>query len=172
MANLKFGKYLMETIIRKAEKSDTEAIFTLIQELAVYEREPDAVIINKRTFKEHGFGKKPLFKCFVAEINEKVVGIALFYSRYSTWKGKFLYLEDFVNDGIGYWPEEAKTIEEIVHTFKLHAASELVPGSGGKEYRIPHMFDIEYMWGTTENRHLNKIGTSALTSINIMLFSW
>ena len=96
MANLKFGKYLMETIIRKAEKSDTEAIFTLIQELAIYEREPDAVIINKRTFKEHGFGKKPLFKCFVAEINEKVVGIALFYSRYSTRKGPTLHLEDLI----------------------------------------------------------------------------
>ena len=52
----------METIIRKAEKSDTKAIFSLIQELAVYEREPDAVIINESTFEEHGFGKKPLFK--------------------------------------------------------------------------------------------------------------
>ena len=62
---------------------------------------------------------------------------------------------------------EAKTVEQIVHTFKLHSASELVPGTGGKEYMIPNMFDIQYMWGTGENRHLNKIGTSALTSINI-----
>ena len=63
--------------------------------------------------------------------------------------------------------EEAKTIEEIVHTFKLHAASEMVKGSGGKEYTIPNMFDIEYMWLGTRNEHLNKIGTSALTSISI-----
>ena len=96
MANLKFDNNIMETIIRKAEKSDTEAILSLVQELAVYEREPDAVIINKRTFKEHGFGKKPLFKCFVAELNEQVVGIALFYSRYSTWKGPTLHLEDLI----------------------------------------------------------------------------
>ena len=46
-------------------------------------------------------------------------------------------------------------------------ASDLVKGTGGKEYTIPDMFDIQYMWGTGENRHLNKIGTSALTSINI-----
>ena len=96
MANLKFVNNLMETIIRKAEKSDAKAIFSLIQELAVYEREPDAVIINESTFKEHGFGKKPLFECFVAELNEKVVGIALFYSRYSTWKGPTLHLEDLM----------------------------------------------------------------------------
>ena len=96
MANLKFDKNTMETIIRKAEKSDTEAILSLVQELAAYERESDAVIINKRTFKEHGFGKKPLFKCFVAELNEQVVGIALFYSRYSTWKGPTLHLEDLI----------------------------------------------------------------------------
>ena len=96
MANLKFVNNLMETIIRKAEKSDTKAIFSLIKELAVYEREPDAVIINESTFKEHGFGKKPLFECFVAELNEKVVGIALFYSRYSTWKGPTLHLEDLM----------------------------------------------------------------------------
>lgn len=96
MANLKFGKNIMEAIIRKAKKSDTEAILSLVQELAIYEREPDAVIINKRTFKEHGFGKNPLFKCFVAELNEQVVGIALFYSRYSTWKGPTLHLEDLI----------------------------------------------------------------------------
>ena len=96
MANLKFDKNTMKTIIRKAEKSDTEAILSLVQELAIYEREPDAVIINKRTFREHGFGKKPLFKCFVAELNEQVVGIALFYFRYSTWKGPTLHLEDLI----------------------------------------------------------------------------
>ena len=86
----------METIIRKAKKSDTEAIFSLVKELAIFEKEPGAVIINKKTIKEHGFGKKPLFKCFVAELNEKVVGIALFYPRYSTWKGPTLHLEDLI----------------------------------------------------------------------------
>ena len=96
MANLKFVISLMETIIRKAEKSDIEAIFSLIQELAVYEREPDAVIINESNLKEHGFGKKRLFECIVAELNEKVVGIALFYFRYSTWKGPTLHLEDLI----------------------------------------------------------------------------
>ena len=86
----------METIIRKAKKSDAEAIFSLVQELAIFEREPDAVIINKKTIKENGFGKNPLFECFVAELDEKVVGIALFYPRYSTWKGPTLHLEDLI----------------------------------------------------------------------------
>jgi len=86
----------MEAIIRKAKKSDTGAIFSLVKELAFFEREPDAVIINKKIIKEHGFGKQPLFECFVAELNEKVVGIALFYPRYSTWKGPTLHLEDLI----------------------------------------------------------------------------
>jgi len=95
-ANPKFEDNVMETIIRKAKKSDTEAIFSLVQELAIFERQPNAVIINKKTIKQHGFGKQPLFKCFVAELNKKVVGIALFYPRYSTWKGPTLHLEDLI----------------------------------------------------------------------------
>ena len=86
----------METIIRRAKKTDALAILSLVQELAIFEREPDAVILNKETIEEHGFGKQPLFECFVAEFKEKVVGIALFYPRYSTWKGPTLHLEDLI----------------------------------------------------------------------------
>lgn len=86
----------MEIIIRKSKKSDALAILSLVKELADYEREPNAVIIDKKSIEEHGFGQQPLFDCFVAELNEKVVGIALFYPRYSTWKGPILHLEDLI----------------------------------------------------------------------------
>ena len=80
--------------IRKALKEDMVAVHALITELAVYEREPDAVIISVEDLKHHGF-REQRFDCFVAE-HEKlgICGMALYYSRYSTWKGPTLHLED------------------------------------------------------------------------------
>ena len=86
----------MKASIRKAKKSDAPAILSLVRELAVFEREPHAVILDKKTIEEHGFGERPLFDCFVAEVAGEVVGIALFYPRYSTWKGPTLHLEDLI----------------------------------------------------------------------------
>lgn len=68
----------------------------LINELAIYEKEPDAVEITVADLQNDGFGKHPAFHCFVAEVNQKVEGIALVYARYSTWKGKVLHLEDLI----------------------------------------------------------------------------
>jgi ribosomal protein S18 acetylase RimI-like enzyme len=82
-------------IYRNATAQDMEQVHGLIMELAVYERQPEAVIISPSDLVQHGFidGK---FECFVAENSEtqKIVGMALFYSRYSTWKGPTLHLED------------------------------------------------------------------------------
>ena len=86
----------MKTIIRKGKKTDASEILSLIKELAVFERAPNAVIINQESIEKFGFGRNPLFKCFVAQQREKIVGVALFYQRYSTWKGPTLHLEDLI----------------------------------------------------------------------------
>ena len=86
----------METIIRKAGKKDSKAIHSLIKELAIFEKEPDSVKISVLDIENHGFGSNPLFECIVAEISNKVVGMALYYPRYSTWRGPTFHLEDLI----------------------------------------------------------------------------
>lgn len=85
-----------DIIIRKAVKEDCERMMELVHELAVYEREPDAVTVLFDHFVESGFGEKPVWWALVAEADGKVEGFALCYIRYSTWKGQRLYLEDFL----------------------------------------------------------------------------
>ena len=83
-------------IVRKACPEDMKDVLELIQELAVFEREPEAVILTESDLIRDGFGGKPLFDALVAVINNEVFGMALYYARYSTWKGKTLHLEDLV----------------------------------------------------------------------------
>jgi len=82
--------------IRNATKEDMPAVLNLIQELAIYEKEPDAVVIAVDDLIRDGFSDTPLFRCFVAEEEKEVIGIALYYYRYSTWKGKTIHLEDLI----------------------------------------------------------------------------
>ena len=82
--------------IRQAERQDCERMMQLIHELAVYERAPEAVTVDFDHFVESGFGEKPVWYAFVAELEERVEGFALYYIRYSTWKGQRMYLEDFL----------------------------------------------------------------------------
>ncbi|MCM4156367.1 GNAT family N-acetyltransferase [Gramella sp. AN32] len=86
----------MEYIIRKATKADMPAVLELIKELATFEKEPQAVIIDENDLIRDGFGENPAFNCLVGEIEEKIQGMALFYFRYSTWKGKTVHLEDLI----------------------------------------------------------------------------
>lgn len=86
----------IEMIIRKATKEDMKSVLDLIQELATFEKEPDAVVISVDDLIRDGFGENPLFHTFVAEVNQEVIGIALYYYRYSTWKGKTIHLEDLI----------------------------------------------------------------------------
>lgn len=86
----------MEIVIRKAVKEDCKKMMELIHELAVYEKEPDAVTVTFDHFVESGFGPNPVWFAFVAEYEGNVEGFALCYIRYSTWKGQRLYLEDFL----------------------------------------------------------------------------
>ncbi|MBJ7880912.1 GNAT family N-acetyltransferase [Gelidibacter salicanalis] len=82
--------------IRKAVPQDMPQVHALITELAIFEKEPDAVEVTISELQQDGFGEHPAFQCFVAEVDKNVEGIALVYSRYSTWKGKILHLEDLI----------------------------------------------------------------------------
>ncbi len=91
--------------IRKGKKEDMPAVLSLIKELAVFEKEPDAVIVSVEDLVRDGFGSNPLFHTFVATIEaeqkeseypEQIVGMALYYYRYSTWKGRTIHLEDLI----------------------------------------------------------------------------
>ncbi|HZW65029.1 MAG TPA: GNAT family N-acetyltransferase [Hanamia sp.] len=86
----------MKINIRKAVKDDCQSMMQLIKELAVYEKAPEEVTVSFDHFVESGFGERPVWWAFVAEVDEKVVGFALYYIRYSTWKGQRLYLEDIL----------------------------------------------------------------------------
>jgi len=82
--------------IREANPSDMPSVLRLIKELAKFENEPEAVEVTVENLINSGFKKNPAFKAYVAEIEERIVGMALFYERYSTWKGKAIHLEDLI----------------------------------------------------------------------------
>ena len=83
-------------MIRKATKNDMPSVLELIQELATFEKEPDAVVVTVDDLVRDGFSENPLFQCFVAEVENEIIGMALYYYRYSTWKGKTIHLEDLI----------------------------------------------------------------------------
>lgn len=83
-------------IIREAVVTDMPRVLELIRELAIFEKQPDAVEVTVADLERDGFGNQPLFQILVAEINGEIPGIALFYNRYSTWKGKTIHLEDLI----------------------------------------------------------------------------
>ena len=87
---------MMDIKIRRAEKEDCPRLMELVHELAIYEKAPNEVTVTIDHFVESGFGKKPIWWSFVAEVEGKVVGFALYYIRYSTWKGQAMYLEDIL----------------------------------------------------------------------------
>ena len=117
----------MEIVIQKAVKEDCEAIMQLVHELAVYEKAPDEVTVTMEHFVESGFGEKPVWEAFVAKENDVVKGFALYYIRYSTWKGQRMYLEDLLvteemrGKGIG-----KLLFEKLVEQCKIKKYSGLV----------------------------------------------
>ncbi|MFZ4785788.1 MAG: GNAT family N-acetyltransferase [Flavobacteriales bacterium] len=82
--------------LRPGTVADVPAALELVRELAIYEKAPNEVVVTEADMIRDGFGEKPLFDLIVAEIDQVVIGIALCYVRYSTWKGPILYLEDLV----------------------------------------------------------------------------
>jgi GNAT superfamily N-acetyltransferase len=86
----------MNITIRKGEPKDVQAMLQLVKELAVFERAPDAVWNTEEAMLKDGFGKQPFFQTFVAELPDtgEVVGLAMYHWAYSSWKGKYMYLDD------------------------------------------------------------------------------
>jgi GNAT superfamily N-acetyltransferase len=86
----------MDITIRQGLKADLPQVLNLIKELAVYEKAPDEVAVTVNEMEHDGFGENPIFRYFVAEAENKIVGISLYYIKYSTWKGKCVFLEDII----------------------------------------------------------------------------
>tara|TARA_R110000772_G_scaffold73071_4_gene159142 strand:- start:469 stop:951 length:483 start_codon:yes stop_codon:yes gene_type:complete len=86
----------MEIYIRKAAAIDMPQVLELIKELAIFEKEPDAVKISAKDLQNYGYGNTPMFECFVAEVASEIVGAALVYFRFSTWVGPTIHLEDLI----------------------------------------------------------------------------
>ena len=86
----------MDFIVRSGERNDMSSVLKLVNELAVFEKEPNAVKITVDDLIENGFKDNPAFFTFVAELEGVIVGMALFYNRFSTWEGPSLHLEDLI----------------------------------------------------------------------------
>ena len=86
----------MDYLIREAQPEDMEHVLRLVKELAEFEREPEAVEVTSQDLINDGFGSEKNYTCFVAEHENRIVGMALVYPRYSTWKGKVIHLEDLI----------------------------------------------------------------------------
>ncbi|SRR5260221_9248879 len=86
----------MNINLRIAKKEDCQRLLELVYELAHFEKAPEEVTVTLKEFENAGFGEKPVWKAFVAEADGLIVGFALYYIRYSTWKGCRMYLEDLI----------------------------------------------------------------------------
>jgi len=97
----------MEVVIRKGIQSDLPSVLELIKELAEYEKALNEVTVTLEDLEKDGFGDHPYYWFIVAESEGEIIGLSFYFIRYSTWKGRFLFLEDFVvkasfrNKGIG-----------------------------------------------------------------------
>lgn len=142
-------------IIRKGTQKDMPAVLELIKELATFEKEPDAVVVTVADLVRDGFTENPLFFTFIAEINNEIVGMALYYYRYSTWKGKTIHLEDLIvkekmrGSGCGY-----ALYSEII-----------------KQGKLDNVRRIEWAvldWNTSAIDFYEKSGATMLTDWNIV----
>ncbi|MBC8054001.1 MAG: GNAT family N-acetyltransferase [Sphingobacteriaceae bacterium] len=120
----------MKINIREAKKEDCTRILELVRELAEYERAPKEVTVTLKEFEDAGFGDKPVWKGFVAEVNGKIEGFALYYIRFSTWKGSRLYLEDFYVTE----PMRAKGIGKLLFETVIAEAKE--KGFNGMSWQV------------------------------------
>ncbi len=113
----------MKINVRKAKQEDVPSVYKLVKELAVYEKEPDAVTATLSDYQKDF--SEGIFEAIVAEYEQEIVGIALYYMTYSTWKGRMLYLEDFIvaqshrRNGIGQMIFDAYKQEAINRDAKI-----------------------------------------------------
>ncbi len=85
-----------EPVVREGRKEDVAKVFGLIKELALYEKAPDQVTLTLSELEADGFGSNPIYGLFVAEDATGIIGMALYYEKYSTWTGRCIYLEDII----------------------------------------------------------------------------
>ncbi len=109
--------------IRKGTEADLPASLQLIRELAIFEKAPTEVVVSLEEMKAWGFGKEKVFDFFVGEKEGKVIGLALYYFKYSTWKGKCLFLEDIIvtesERGSGYGRLLFNAVLEVAQQTKV-----------------------------------------------------
>ena len=86
----------MKINVRKGEKKDIPQALELVKELADYERAPNEVVTNVAQMERDGFGENSIYRFHVAETEGKIIGMALYYTAYSTWKGRYIYLDDLI----------------------------------------------------------------------------
>jgi len=116
-----------KVVIREARREDCARILDLVKELAIYEKAPDEVTVTLEEMEECGFGEKPVWSSLVAEVDGEIVGIALHYDRYSTWKGRRLYLEDLIvtesmrGSGLG-----KQLLDELINYAKVNKYNGMV----------------------------------------------
>ena len=113
-------------IIRKGKIEDLHSVLDLIKELALFEKAPEQVTNTVKAMEEDGFGKNPAYQLLVAELENEIVGIAIYFIKYSTWKGKGIYLDDLLvtekhrGKGIG-----KKLFDEVIEEAKKINAKQL-----------------------------------------------
>jgi GNAT superfamily N-acetyltransferase len=116
----------MNFTVRKAVKKDAADILGLIKELAEYEKAPQEVKVTLTELENDGFGPNAIYSAFVAEAECKVVGMALYYVKYSTWKGRCIYLDDIVvNEKYRRYGIGGKLFEEVVKVCQVMGARKM-----------------------------------------------
>ena len=109
----------MNISIRKGVVEDLPQVLGLVKELAEYEKAPAEVTVTLEDMARDGFGENPVFGFFVAENEERIVGISLYYIKYSTWKGKCVFLEDLiVNEPFRKYGIGRRLFDEVVKVAK------------------------------------------------------
>jgi GNAT superfamily N-acetyltransferase len=116
----------MDVLLRKGEPEDVAAVLDLVRELALFERQPQEVTVTEREMQRWGFGPEKVFDFYVIEKQGAIIGTAIYYFKYSTWKGRCIFLEDIIvterERGKGYG---TMLFSEIVKLSKLHGARRL-----------------------------------------------
>ncbi len=116
----------MNVFIREGMPNDIPAVLNLIKELAIYEKAPNEVEVTENEMLNWGFGENKLFQFFVAEKDKELIGLALYYFKYSTWKGKCIFLEDIIvtdkcrKEGVG-----SLLFKEVVKRAKIEKVKRL-----------------------------------------------